>query len=278
MRKISFILTLTLLLVGCYKDQGNYDYTLETMNEIKSVTFTPAVVKTAEGEVIEVQQALDEVSRTRRIEATIEQSLAQDLDNLEFYWCRTYTDEQGKRVRDTIRTKSYLEVDLPVGKSMTYDIFLQIFDKSTTLSHYSAFKITTRPVFKNSLFVLHGTEGNRRIGNIEVIGNETKVYTDVKTVTHDNNYYENATGLGYTTFMNIPDDLTQIGATNTFTVYGSNGETKAYNPHGMSVKYTALQMIKPENNGFTYKRTVQTGDPSNYTQYKVVLTRRERYM
>ena len=59
MRKISFILTLTLLLVGCYKDQGNYDYTLETMNEIKSVTFTPAVVKTAEGEVIEVQQALD---------------------------------------------------------------------------------------------------------------------------------------------------------------------------------------------------------------------------
>lgn len=272
MRKISFILTLTLLLVGCYKDQGNYDYTLETMNEIKSVTFTPAVVKTAEGEVIEVQQALDEVSRTRRIEATIEQSLAQDLDNLEFYWCRTYTDEQGKRVRDTIRTKSYLEVDLPVGKSMTYDIFLQIFDKSTTLSHYSAFKITTRPVFKNSLFVLHGTEGDRRIGNIEVIGNETKVYTDVKTVTHDNNYYENATGLGYTTFMNIPDDLTQIGATNTFTVYGSNGETKAYNPHGMSVKYTALQMIKPENNGFTYKRTVQTGDPSNYTQYKVVLT------
>ena len=60
MKKITPYLLLALLLTGCYRDQGNYDYTLDSMNEIKSVTFTPSVVMTAEGEVIEVQQALDE--------------------------------------------------------------------------------------------------------------------------------------------------------------------------------------------------------------------------
>jgi hypothetical protein len=36
---------------------------------------------------------------------------------------------------------------------------------------------------------MHGSAGNRKIGNIEVIGDETKIYTDVKTVTNDNNHY-----------------------------------------------------------------------------------------
>lgn len=272
MKKITPYLLLALLLTGCYKDQGNYDYTLDTMNEIRSVTFTPSIVKSADGDVIEVQQALNENDQTRRIEATVEQTLAQGLDHLEFYWCRTYTDAQGKPMRDTLRTKGYLEIELPVGQAMTYDIFLQIYDTTTDLSHYSAFKLNTRPVFKNSLFVLHGQEGQRKVGNIEVIGNETKIYTDVKRVTNDNNHYENTTGLGYTTFMDIPDDLANIGVTSTLTLYGSQGETRAYNPHGMRVKYTSEQIFKPERPDFAYRRTMQTGDPSNYTQYKVVLT------
>ena len=127
-------------------------------------------------------------------------------------------------------------------------------------------------MFKNSLFVIHGNEGNRELGNIEVIGNETKIYTDVKKVTRDNNYYGNATGLGYTTFMNIPEDLSNIGVTSTLTIFGSNGETRAYNPHGMKVKYTSPQIFKGGSEEFSYKRTIQTGDPSNYTQYKVVLS------
>ena len=36
-----FLLFLSaLMLAGCYKDKGNYDYTLDSMNEIMSVTFT----------------------------------------------------------------------------------------------------------------------------------------------------------------------------------------------------------------------------------------------
>lgn len=272
MKKISSLVLSLLLFAGCYEDLGNYDYTLDSMNEILSVTFSPAVVKTAEGNVIEVQQALEEDGRLCRVEAILEQSLAKDLDELDFYWCRSYIDENGKTVRDTICSKGFLEFELPVGKPMSYSIFLQIYDRSTDLSHYEAFKINTRPVFKNSLFVMHGDAGNRKVGNIEVIGDETKIYTDVKTVTKDNNYYENATGFGYTTFMNIPDDLSNIGVTSTLTLFCSNGETRAYDPHGMRVKYTSAQMFKPESGEFSFRKYVQTGDPSNYTQYKVVLS------
>ena len=272
MKKIISFLLPVLLLTACYEDKGNYEYSLDSMNEILSVNFSPSVVKTAEGDVVEVQQALDENSRRRRVDAIVEQSLATNFDDLDFYWCRTYVNELGKSVKDTIRTKGYLEFDLPVGEAMSYQIFLQIYDRSTELSYYAGFKINTRPIFKNSLFVMHGDEGQRKIGNIEVIGDETKIYTDVKSVTNDNNHYENATGFGYTTFMDIPDDLTMIGVTNTLIIYGDKGETKAYNPHGMTVKYTAEQMIKPENENLAYRTTIQTGDPSNYTQYKVVLT------
>ena len=261
-----------LLFAGCYEDKGNYDYSLDKMNEITSVTFSPSVVMSAQGDVIEVQQALDEDDRIRRIDAIVEQTLAKDVENLEFYWCRTYVDENGKGVRDTILSKGFLEFELPVGKAMSYNIFLQIYDPATDLSHYSSFMITTRPVFKNSLFVMHGAQGERKIGNIEVIGNETNIYTDVKSVTRDNNHYENATGFGYTTYINIPDNFSNIGETSALTVYGDNGETRAYNPHGMQVKFTSSQIFKPESDGFSYRKTVQTGDPSNYTQYKVVLS------
>ena len=92
MKKIAYSLISILLLAACYEDKGNYDYTLDSMNEILSVSFSPSVVMTAEGEVIEVQQALDEASRKRRIEAVVEQSLATDLNDLDFYWCLTYVN------------------------------------------------------------------------------------------------------------------------------------------------------------------------------------------
>ena len=272
MKKILSFLLFVPLLSACYEDLGNYDYTLDSMNEITAVTFTPSVVRSASGDIIEVQQALDESDTRRRVDAVVEQTLATDLEELDFYWFRTYVDENGEAVQDTVRTKGYLEFDLPVGKAMSYNIFLQIYDRTTDLSHYSGFAIKTRPVFKNSLFVMHGSDGNRKIGNIEVIGNETKIYTDVKTVTKDNNHYENATGFGYTTYINIPDNLTNIGETSALTVFCNNGESRAYDPHGMNVKFTSSQIFKPESENFSYRRTVQTGDPSNYTLYRVVLT------
>lgn len=270
--KILSLVFSVFMLVGCYADKGNYDYTLETMNEITSVTFSPAVVVSAGGNLIEVKQALGENDRLRRVEAVVEQTVEKDLSNLDFYWCRVYIDEQGKEVKDTICSRGYLEFELPVGKPMSYEVMLCIIDRTTDLSHYSSFTLSTRPPFKNSLFVLHGPAGDRKIGNIEIIDDKANIYTDVKTVTKDNNHYENATGFGYTTYMNIPENLAKIGETKVLTVYAANGETRAYDPYGMKVRFTASQIFKPESEEFLYRRTVQTGDPTTLNMYKVVLT------
>ena len=267
MKKIASFLLLALALTGCYKDKGNYEYTLDTMNEILSVNFYPAV----ENKVIEVQQALTEDDTIRVVKAFVEQSLAKNLDNLEFYWCRSYVNEQGKAVKDTIRTRDSLEVKLPVGKSMSYDIFLEIYDTSTDLSHYSKFKISTRPLFKNSLFVLHGSEGERKLGNIEVIGSETKVYTDVKAVTRDENHYEDVTGLWYTTYAYVPEGGSYAFA-NRLVAYGDNDVSKVYNPHGMIQMYNAENMLKSQNDEFIYRSTMQTGSSDIPNMYKLVLT------
>ena len=267
MKKIASFLLLALALTGCYKDKGNYEYTLGTMNEILKVTFSPAV----ENKVIEVLQPLTEDDTIRVVKAFVEQSLAKNLDNLEFYWCRSYVNEQGKAVKDTIRTKDSLEVKLPVGKPMSYDVFLEIYDTSTDLSHYSKFKISTRLLFKNSLFVLHGSEGERKLGNIEVIGSETKVYTDVKAVTRDENHYEDVTGLWYTTYNYVPEGGGYAFA-DRLVAYGDNDVSKVYNPHGMTLMYSAENMLKSQSDEFVYRRTMQAGSSDNLDIYRLVLT------
>ena len=275
MKKIIYSLIIAALLSGCYEDKGNYDYTLDSMNEITSVTFSPSIAETASGRVIEVQQALSEDDTKRRIDVIIEQTLADNIDALEFNWYRTYVDVDGKSVQDTIYSKGFLEFDLPLNTEMSYDIFLKIYDTTTTLSHYSGFKIKTRPIFKNSLFVLHGIEGNRKLGNIEVIGNETKVRSDIMSITPGNNYSD-AVGLSYTTFYDIAKDpITgqwKQGEANTITVFNKEGGTKAYNPYGMSVKFIEEEIFKPENDNFVFKKMIQTGDASNYSIYRIALS------
>lgn len=274
MKKISIssFLLLALLFTGCYRDLGNYDYTLDSMNKITSVTFSPSIEQGTGGFLIEVQQALDENDTRRRVEVYVEQSHFDNLDNLDFYWYRDYVDENGKAVKDTVCTRGYLEFDLPVAKEMAYRIFLQIYDRTTDLSYYEAFDLNTRPLFKNSLFVLHGNDGNRKLGNIEVIGSDTKIYTDVKSATKDNNHYEYAAGLCYSVFYNHAGGPVRGYYTKNLMVFAGNGETKCYDPHGMELKYTASQIFRPESENFLYRKTLQTGDYAIPKKYKVVLT------
>ncbi|MBO5921969.1 MAG: hypothetical protein J6Q48_06235 [Bacteroidaceae bacterium] len=274
MKKIIYSLLFATALSSCYEDKGNYDYKFDSMNEITSVTFSPSIIETAEGKVIEIQQALDEEDTHRRIDVMLEQTLMENFNELEFNWFRTYTDVSGKYIKDTIHSKGFLEFELPVGKEMKYDIFLQIYDKITTLSHYSQFKIMTRPIFKNSLFVLHGNEGELKLGNIEVIGDETKIRTDITTVTpeeNDGNWYNNAIGFAYTTYWDL--SFGRSGSANSIIVFDNLGGAKAYNPFGMTIKYSTEQVLRPENENFTFKKTVQVGSSTDAIGlYRIVLS------
>lgn len=270
MKKIIYSLLFAAALSSCYEDKGNYDYKLDSMNEITSVSFNPSI----KNKVIEVQQAVDEYDTYRRIDAKLSQTLSENLDKLQFNWFRTYTDADGKSVKDTIHSKGFLEFELPVGKAMEYDIFLQIYDETTTLSHYSKFKIATRPLFKNSLFVLHGEEGERKLGNIEVIGNETKIRTDITTVTpeeNDANWYDNAVGLAYTTFVGASPDK-QSEKVNTLIVFNKGAGTRAYNPFGMEYKFGEEDILRPRNENFLFKKMIMAGYGERENNRRVALS------
>lgn len=263
MKNIFKTLLFTLLLSGCYEDKGNYDYTLDSMNDITSVKFTPAIVETAQGKVIEVRQALSEDDKNCRIEAHLEQTLEKNLENLDFYWYRTHKDGNGTITgTDTIYTRGFLEIELPIGEMVQQDILLKIYDNTTTLSHYSSFKFMTRQPFKNSLFVLHGEEGDRKLGNIAIIGDETEIYTDIKSITKDDNLYNNAKGLDYS--------CTDEGLL-TITVFNENGTARGYEPFEMKHKFFSEELFKPDATGFSFKSVIKAGDPLT-TQYKVVLS------
>ena len=271
MKNILRVLLLSVLLSGCYEDKGNYDYTLDSMNEITAVSFSPSIYANK----IEVLQAMSEDDVLRRVDVILEQTLSDNIENLDFNWILTYNNKKGESVTDTVHSKGFLEVELPVGEKMSYDVFLQIYDKSTTLSHYSSFELKTRPIFQNSLFVLHGEEGDRKLGNIEVIGDNTNIRTDIQSVNLYNDY-KNAIGLSYTLFYNFGYNyLTGRGDSKfvfSLSVYDDNAGATVYDPFGMDTKFVSRDIFKPKNSNFVFKKMIQTGNAPDDNQYRIALS------
>ena len=116
-----------LTLASCYEDKGNYDYSFDSLNEIKGVSFTPASVTSLNGQKIEFSQPL-EGTETKRVEVSVDQTLGTGIDNLAFQWARSYTDADGKTVKDTLTTAGYLDVEIPSNRLMEYYVLLKVKD------------------------------------------------------------------------------------------------------------------------------------------------------
>ena len=153
-------------LSSCYGDKGNYVYNFDEMNSIDSLEFTPATVETLNGKTIEFTQPLTADDTQKRVEVKVRQSHLKNTDLLDFKWILSYQKDK-KTVKDTIKTKGYLDVTLPVKQDTRISVRLEVKDQSTGLASYRNFTIATRPIYKNSLFFLHGKPGNMRLGNIE---------------------------------------------------------------------------------------------------------------
>ena len=141
-------LGITLTLASCYEDKGNYDYSFDSLNEIKGVSFTPASVTSLNGQKIEFSQPL-EGTETKRVEVSVDQTLGTGIDNLAFQWARSYTDADGKTVKDTLTTAGYLDVEIPSNRLMEYYVLLKVKDKTTDLAYYTRLYIKTRPIFQD---------------------------------------------------------------------------------------------------------------------------------
>ena len=167
---------------------------------------------------------------------------------------------------------------------MTYDIMLIVTDRTTTLSQYTKFVVKTRPIFKNSLFVLHGNSDNTlKLGNIEVIGNKTEVRTDAyKAVfpNESNNPVANCVGLGYNSYLNFDRNTGALSESYSLCLFNRDGTAKIYNAFGLNEKFSyRSDYVLPDKQTtpFVYKQSVTTGDDSSDSYYQCILSRDGRF-
>ncbi len=281
MKKLLFALSSALLLASCYEDKGNYDYSFNALNEIEDVKFTPAIEEAFEGKMIEFTQPLSEADTLQRVTVQFNQTKFANTDNLDFIWARSYKNAQGQTVRDTLTTPGYMDVVLPMGKSTTYNVMLQIHDRSTDLSHYVQFKVATRPIFKNSIFVLHGQPGNRLLGNIEKVGADIQVRMDAHALVHPgvSNPFANASKLMYQATMTFVN-YTQTIETNNFIVFIDGAPALVYKPFGLERKfnnYKSYVLPSSDQAYLSVDRVGMTGDPSNQSDYYYLLGKDGRF-
>lgn len=278
MKKILFSILSVLLLTSCYKDKGSYDYRFDQMNEIdlESISFTPEAYQGLNGSVIEIQQPLD-ADLTQRIEVKLKQTLFDNCDKLDFLWRRSY-QEGGVTKKDTLYTQGYVELEFPVMEQREYNMVLEIKDPTTTLTYYKQLTVKTRELFKNSLFVLHGNNGNTLLGNVEQIGDKTEVRINAYKTAHPDaadNPFGKAIGLGYSSTYND------------WTMTYSNSLC-AYNPDNGRL-YDAFQLLQPKydpgyvlpltggGEPFLYYKYVMTGDRSRYNDARCLLSQDGRF-
>ena len=277
MKKYLFIILFFAAIVNtsCYKDLGNYHYRFQEMNDLSEISFNPEAFISINGMTIEFQQPLER-DTVQRIEVSLTQTLAKNFDNLDFLWKYSYIKE-GKNVTDTAFTKGYLDLPLFAGRETQYSVLLEIKDRTTTLAKYAQVRVKTRPIFQNSLFVLHGNKiGNMLLGNIEFFGNESIVRTDAfKTVSELANPFVNALGFGYSAYNTDGNrESTNL------CVFSNDGTARVYHPFGLTPKFSPNYALPPtqDNNRFIFQRMVENGNASNQTNYKLAIARDGKFL
>ena len=141
-----FVAILSLTVVSCFKDKGNYDYTPENRFE---VTLQPEINNNEETYwVIKPTNAPDSVPFT----VSVSQTLAADSTNLEVSWIIL---ENETEERDTAYGFRHT-FQFPMGADRYYEVALFVHDDLTGLSYRDDFSVRTRDPFLYAWVVLHG--------------------------------------------------------------------------------------------------------------------------
>ena len=168
-----FVAILSLTVVSCFKDKGNYDYTPENRFE---VTLQPEINNNEETYwVIKPTNAPDSVPFT----VSVSQTLAADSTNLEVSWIIL---ENETEERDTAYGFRHT-FQFPMGADRYYEVALFVHDDLTGLSYRDDFSVRTRDPFLYAWVVLHGEEGNRRLGFLDYPASNN--YQDSASVVED---------------------------------------------------------------------------------------------
>ncbi len=274
------VLTGVITLSSCYEDKGNYSYHFDSMNKIDTLMFTPAAVEALTGKLIEFTQPLTAAETHKKIEVQVGQSLQSGLENLDFTWIAS-RKKNGKTINDTLTTRGYFDVNLPLGRDTTFAVLLRVYDRTTKLSRYANFHVATRPIYKNSLFFLHGQPGDVHLGNVEVVGATTKVRSDAYKVV-----YPTATNPFAQTYKlmfqyGLVSERRDFVKRYNLIAFQPDGNVKVYDPFGLKARFTNYRnFVLPYSSHGVFLPSVvgMVGDPSNQSDFYYLLGRDGRFV
>lgn len=181
--------------VGCYNDKGNYDY--KDIEKV-SITFSPNDFTVGVDSVVKFvykQPLAESVSGTISVEA-VRMKSGEKLsgDNLEYMWVSQYNEATKKR--DTIYGAT-LDYTFPPKKPSKFSYNLIVRDPATTLEFYRDVIVSTQTPYLNSWFVLHGDDGDVKLGTIEMGADKTFITQDTYSEINGDNRFQNATDMIY---------------------------------------------------------------------------------
>ncbi len=288
MKNTLYTLILALFLTGCYKDKGNYEYDFENMNEIDldSITFTPQSYESLSGTVIEIRQPMKDTLE-QRVSVNLQQTIYTDYSKLDFLWIRNFTDRNSfgelTPVHDSIRTEGYVDLTFPPLEARTYSLRLIITDRQTGLQYFKSLSVKTRPIYKNSLFVLHGKEaGKRRLGNVEIVGNNANVTIDAYQALNPEstkNPFANTFMLDFTAGINSGMSAGDERYFRTLCAFHEDGTANVWEPHGLTQKFRAVPayVFLPKWGAVLPKRIIGLGNPTAMQDFRMLIDRNGRY-
>lgn len=191
---VFFVLFVGIFFSGCYEDKGEYAYT--PLNWV-DIDYLPSdYISINDNEVIfQYRQPLT-TSQEMSLVPVVRQDLAQDESELSYYWINP------SGAKDTLEQKEFRYQLLP-GQETKIKRLLKITDHATDIDYYRNVEIQTVPPYKDQWFVLHGDEGDRRLGAAENMEGRALVTLDCYETQYGQRRFRNAIGLAYASMLEV---------------------------------------------------------------------------
>lgn len=186
------LLLLLVVCVGCYKDKGHYDY---TKVDLVSFEFTPGDYITMSDNTLKFifKQPLTDTIRGEIYVAGVRSNNEEESINgedLEYLWINLSGDKDSTYGRT-------LHYALPPKETTNQRYNLVIRDPKTTLEFYREIVVATQVPYLNSWFLLHGIEGDRKLGTIEMGEEKIFITQDAYFEVNGERRFQNATDMIY---------------------------------------------------------------------------------
>lgn len=233
-----------LLLQSCYEDKGNYSYHFDKINNIDTLIFKPqaysggyepATYKGLNDNSVQIDYIKPDKPDTieARINVELVSSIPEETGNFEYYWYRTYNWNK-ETVKDTVTTNGYMDIKIPGGNSITYNVILEVHDNKNDLSKFMTLSVRTKEWFTNSLFILHGNSNNNmHLGNVEFINGNPIITPDAFEKTNKEESVQNPFArtrlLGFRTNYFDGSEIICFNTDGTAEVFKAFGLQKKYN-------------------------------------------------